>query len=386
MDEDLETGLDADEPMSELTLHHPGLDGARRVLRPLADRDARPVRALRRLHRVGDRLRHARRHDPRGEAGAGLAHDHAAGADAGLRRRARHRVDAPAAAARRSRCSSRRPTWRSSTGGARRASSSAPTSRRRMRAGSSSCEWRNWSARNPGGPASRGRGSGSRRGSSTTRSGGWCWRCCCPSCAASALIPDGPVLLARPSAHRAHPHHGVVGADRGAAHRLGGHDARQVAVRRLPAILDFRCVCAARHARATRARAARVVPRLVGRRRLRLSAAGPGADRRRLREDRAEPGDGLGLRAGRAGDARAAGRAQHGDRRLRPGRDVVALWRRMAPADGRVDRVGAHDDRRRVAVGEHVRRRDLPAAAGRSAVRGRRRPWCRRAFRQRRRR
>ena len=198
--------------------------------------------------------------------------------------------------------------------------------------------------------------------------------------------PRRPVLLARPSAHRAHPHHRFVGPDRGVAHRLGGHDARQVAVRRLPAILDFGCVCAARHARATPARAAALVPRLVGRRRVRLSAAGAGVDRRRLREDRAEPGNGLGLRAGRARDARAAGRAQHGDGRLRPGRDVVALWRRMAPADGRVDCVGAHDDRRCVAVGQHAVGGICRRRRADQRQRGRLRPRRRRAFRQRRRR
>ena len=61
----------------------------------------------------------------------------------------------------------------------------------------------------------------------------------------------------------------------------------------------------------------------------------------------AEPGDRLGLRAGRAGDARAARRAQCRDRRVRPRGDAVAVRRRVAPADGRVDRLGADDDRRR---------------------------------------
>ena len=54
------------------------------------------------------------------------------------------------------------------------------------------------------------------------------------------------------------------------------------------------------------ARDAALVPRLVGRRRLRLSAARAGADRRRLRKARAEPGNGLGFRAGRARHARPA--------------------------------------------------------------------------------
>ena len=46
-----------------------------------------------------------------------------------------------------------------------------------------------------------------------------------------------------------------------------------------PAILDFRCLCAARHARAVRARAAPRVPRVVGGHRLRLPVARAGADR-----------------------------------------------------------------------------------------------------------
>ena len=66
----------------------------------------------------------------------------------------------------------------------------------------------------------------------------------------------------------------------------------------------------------------------------------------------AEPGDRLGLRAGLPRDARSAGRAQPDDRRLRPRRDAVALRRRVAPADGGFDRVGAHDDHRRDAVVE----------------------------------
>ena len=49
-------------------------------------------------------------------------------------------------------------------------------------------------------------------------------------------------------------------------------------------------------------------------------------------------------------DARAARRAQHGDRRLRARGDALALRRRVAPADGRLDRLGADDDHRRDAV------------------------------------
>jgi hypothetical protein len=106
-----------------------------------------------------------------------------------------------------------------------------------------------------------------------------------------------------------------------------------------------------------RSRAAPLVPRVVGRHRLRLPAARARADRGRVREARAEPGDRLGLRAGRARHARPARRAQHRHRRVRPRRDVVALRRRVAPADGRIDCLGAHHDRGGDALGQHDHRR-----------------------------
>ena len=95
------------------------------------------------------------------------------------------------------------------------------------------------------------------------------------------------------------------------------------------------------------------IPRLVGRRCLWLSAAGAGTDCRRVRKDRAEPGNGLGLRAGRPGDARTTRRAQYDHRRVRARRDAMALRCRVASTDGGVDRMGAHDDCRCVAVGKH---------------------------------
>ena len=181
----------------------------------------------------------------------------------------------------------------------------APTSRRRTRAGSSSCAWPSSSARSRAAPASRGPGTGSRRACSTTRSGASCSRCCCPSCKGMGLVPEELAYCARPSADRADRHHRDVDSDRGAADRRARLDAGQVAVRRLPAVLDLGRVRAARYAGATRPRAAPRVPRLVGRHGVRLPAARADPRRRRLREAHAEPGNRLGLRAGRARHARA---------------------------------------------------------------------------------
>ena len=72
-------------------------------------------------------------------------------------------------------------------------------------------------------------------------------------------------VLARPSARRAVDHHLHLGADRSAADRVARDDAGQVAVRRLPAVLDLRRLRAARLAHAVRARPQARVPRLVGR-------------------------------------------------------------------------------------------------------------------------
>ena len=244
-------------------------------------------------------------------------------------------------AAGRPRC--RRPTSRSSTGAARRACSSAPTSRRRTRAGSSSCAWRSSSARSRAARASRGRGSAWARASSTTRSGGSCSRCCCPSCAGSASCPTRRRVLAR---RIRWSRRSIITATWVPIEALliavARHHAGQVAVRRLPAVLDLRCLRAARHARAARARVSPRVPRVVGRHGLRLPAARAGLDRGRLREARAEPGDRLGLRARTASSTHGPpGVLNSPTGVLRSRRDAVALWRRVARADGRIDRLGA---------------------------------------------
>ena len=114
---------------------------------------------------------------------------------------------------------------------------------------------------------------------------------------------------------------GHLDTDRGAAHRIACDNARQVAVRRIPAVLDFRRLRAARHAGAVAACDAPRVSRLVGGCCMRLSAARAHPHRGRLRKARAEPGNRLGFCAGRAGDARAPGRAQYGHR-------CVRIWRR----------------------------------------------------------
>ena len=76
------------------TLASPRSHRARRVVRPLPCGGGRAVRALRRVHRRRDRLRDAGRCDAGREAGAGVADAHAARADAHLRRRSRHGVGA----------------------------------------------------------------------------------------------------------------------------------------------------------------------------------------------------------------------------------------------------------------------------------------------------
>ena len=81
----------------------------------------------------------------------------------------------------------------------------------------------------------------------------------------AGFIPVDRRVLARPPAGRADPHHAFLGADRDLADRRGGHDARQVAFRRLPAVLDFGCLCAPRHRGAARARFQAGDPRLVAR-------------------------------------------------------------------------------------------------------------------------
>ena len=167
---------------------------------------------------------------------------------------------------------------------------------------------------------------------------------------AMEAIPDDLGAGARPSADRAGPDHADLDPGRGAAHRRAGEHAGQVAVRHLPAVLDLGRLRPARHAGAAAARAAARLPRLVGGRGLRVPAARALPRRRGLREAAAAPGDRLGLRRGRAGDARAAGRAQCGDGRVRPGGDAVAVRRRVAPADGRFDRLGARHHLRRLPV------------------------------------
>ena len=122
------------------------------------------------------------------------------------------------------------------------------------------------------------------RGCSTTRSGASCWRYCCPSSAARGSCPTtrrywlghplvAPMMIT-----------GTWIRDRNAADGLARHDARQVALRLLSAVLDLRRLCAARDAIADlRALQARV-PRVVGGHGLRLSAARADPDRDRLRE------------------------------------------------------------------------------------------------------
>ena len=101
---------------------------------------------------------------------------------------------------------------------------------------------------------------------------------------ALGVVPDGvacwlthpllaPMLITR-----------VVDAHRGAADHVGRHDAGEVALRHLPAVLDLRRLRAARHAHATDARVHARRARLGRRRRLRVSAARPDSRRGRVRK------------------------------------------------------------------------------------------------------
>ena len=78
-------------------------------------------------------------------------------------------------------------------------------------------------------------------------------------------------LLAQPSAVRADADDDVLGSGRGHADRLDAHDARQVALRRVPAVLDQRRLRLARRLHAVPARAGTLGARLVGGRGLRRS-------------------------------------------------------------------------------------------------------------------
>ena len=115
--------------------------------------------------------------------------------------------------------------------------------------------------------------------------------------------------------------------------------------------LDLRRVRPARNEVADLAQLQARVPGVVGRHGLRFPAHRADPDRHRLRAPRAEPRERLGLRAGLPCNACAAWRAQHGDGRLRPRRDAVALRRRVAPAARGFDRQGGDVDHRRDAVG-----------------------------------
>ena len=211
LDDELDTGLDAEEPPGQHHSHHPGL--TERVASfgrsPIVTVGA--VRAVRRVHRRRHRLRHAGRRRAGRQAGAGVADAHAARADArstasctasracagAARRRAvagaADRPRDPQLAAREERVPRHQPA-----AGGRELDLPAAHGRARAREVRAA-------------PASRGRGIGSPRASSTTRSGASCSRCCSRSCAAPGLVPRRRRVLARPSAARADAHHRDAG-------------------------------------------------------------------------------------------------------------------------------------------------------------------------------
>ena len=241
------------EPKPERVFHHPGL--TERVASfgrsTLAHR--RPVRALRRASSP-PRSSSSRPRTPCSLAKQVLVWlTLTLSADARLRRRPRLRLAGEARQFVRCRC--RTPTSRSSTGGARRACSSAPTSRTRTRAGSSSCGWRNSSARNRGGPASRARGTRLAARLFDYAIWGLVLALLLSELKSIGVLPE-PVL-----AWLSHPLlapmliTGELDSRRGAADRVAADDTRQVAVRLLHPVLDLRCLRVARHAGAARSRA-----------------------------------------------------------------------------------------------------------------------------------
>ena len=254
IDDELETGLDADEPEVERNPHHPGL--TERV----ASFGRSPIVTIGLCAFFGAFIAAAivfvtpADTDPRRQAGSGVADHHAARTDARLRRRARHRVLPPPAG--------------------RAAGVLVPQTDLAI------LNWRREKSvflgtNQPQEDASwifQLRMAELERAKSGRTSEPRPWQ------RLAARIFDyaiwGLVLALLLSELRGlglvpselafwlgHPLlapmliTGIVGADRGAAHRVHRHHARQVALRRVPAILDLRCLRPARHARAARSRA-----------------------------------------------------------------------------------------------------------------------------------
>src|SRR5208283_6094637 len=151
-------------------------------------------------------------------------------------------------------------------------------------------------------------------------------------------------LLGWPSARRAHAHHGELGPNRSAPDRSVAADARKVAIRRLPAVLDQRRLRAPRRPGAATAGLTPRLPRLVGGHRLWISLAFTHPDCGCLRIGGAEWRNGLGLRRGLPRHAQSTQRPEHRDRGRGSRRHALALWRRVARTDGRVDRTGENGD------------------------------------------
>ena len=237
-------------PSPQRNPHHPGLTERVASFGRSPHRHDRPVRAVRRIHRRRHRVRHAGRHHPGRQAGAGVADDHAArrstlvyGAVHGVAylRAGARRAAAGAGAADRPRDpqlaarEERVPRHQPAAGGreldlpAAHGGARARQVRPHERAASVAAAGRAHLRLRDLGPRARAAALGAAgHGPRARELAFWLGH---------PLV--APMLIT-----------GDVDSGRGAAHRVDRHDARQVAVRRLPAVLDLGRVCA----RATRAR------------------------------------------------------------------------------------------------------------------------------------
>jgi curved DNA-binding protein CbpA len=238
LDDELEAAL-AGETRARAQPAPPGPHRARRDVRALADRHARAVRAVRRVHRGGHRVRHAERRGARREAGARVADAGPPRPDRRLRRGARARVAVRGARRRRRRRCSRRPTSRSSTGGREKSvflGTNQPqedaswifqlrmAELERAKSGRTS-EPRPWQ----------------RLGARLFDYAIWglVLALLLSELKGAGAVPDTIVYWLGHPLVGPDGHHRDLGADRGAPDRVAGDDAGQVAVRRLPAVLDL---------------------------------------------------------------------------------------------------------------------------------------------------
>ena len=251
-------------------VHHPGLTEPVASFGRPGHRDGCAVHAVRRVHRRRHRARHAPRHGGGREAGSGLADVDAARVDARLRHRSQLRLGAaarrgagagadaanrhrdPQLAAREERVPRHEPA-------AGRRELDLPAPHGGAGARENRPDERAATVESAGRAHVRLRVLGHRPGAIAVRA---------PQ---RRLRPRAPGLLACPSAGCAGDHHRHVGMRRIAADGIRRHDARQMALRLLRAVLDLRRLCAARNEVPDLAQLQARVPGVVGGHGLRLS-------------------------------------------------------------------------------------------------------------------